>query len=103
MRYFFKDNLKLSPYDLSLFDSISSFVFLAKPIYGFISDSYPVCGSRRKFYIILCSVLQMGVWLALSNLVNNFWGAVFAQMANNITSGFMNVIGDGLMVELSQK
>ena len=24
-------------------------------------------------------------------------------MGNNITSGFMNVIGEGLMVELSQK
>ena len=57
MSYFFKDELKLGPSDLSFFDSFSTGIFVLKPVYGFISDSIPICGYKRKFYLIICAII----------------------------------------------
>jgi MFS-type transporter involved in bile tolerance (Atg22 family) len=68
---------------------------------GFIIDSYTVFGTKRKFYLIISSVVQMLAWLYLSYFVNEFWGAVTVKLLINIASGFINVIGEAMMVELS--
>ena len=102
MRYFFKDDLGIQPAQLSVFDSISSSVWLLKPIFGFITDSFSVCGAKRRFYLIFCSVLQAAVWLWLALVVRSFWSAVLAQVLINISTGFINVIGEALIVEVSR-
>lgn len=43
----------------------------------------------------------MIAWLSLSFFVNEFWGAVIVKLLINIASGFINVIGEAIMVELS--
>ena len=45
----------------------------------------------------------MLAWLYLSFFVNEFWGAVTVKLLINIASGFINVIGEAMMVELSKK
>lgn len=65
MSYFFKDDLNLNPADLSLFNSIINFVWVLKPIFGFICDSYPIFGSHRKSYLIIFSVVSMISWILL--------------------------------------
>ena len=99
--YFFKDNLELTPTQLALFNSISSSVWLLKPLFGFISDSFEICGTKRKFYLCFFSLLQVIAWIVLSQFVNGFWGAVFVQSVVNMGTGFINVIGEAIMVELS--
>lgn len=102
MRYFFKDELGIQPAQLSIFDSISSSVWLLKPLFGFITDSFAVCGAKRRFYLIFCSLLQAAVWLWLAFVVKSFWTAVFAQVLINMSTGFINVIGEALIVEVSR-
>jgi MFS-type transporter involved in bile tolerance (Atg22 family) len=70
---------------------------------GFITDSYTIFGTKRKFYLIISSIVQTIAWLYLSFYVNEFWGAVIVKLLINIASGFINVIGEAIMVELSQK
>ena len=57
MQYFFKDVLKLDPVALAEFNTIVSFIWLFKPIYGFIVDSFPIFGSKRTSYLLLFSAL----------------------------------------------
>ena len=33
--------------------------------------------------------------------MTGFWGAVLSQLTINLSSGFINVIGEGIMVEIS--
>ena len=56
MSFFFKDDLKLDPTALSLFDSITSFIWLFKPLMGFMVDSFEICGSKKRAYLILMSL-----------------------------------------------
>ena len=73
MNYFFKDVLKLDPAELSLFNSVINFVWIFKPVFGFISDSYPLFSSHRKSYLILFSSVQIGGWILLGLWVSNLW------------------------------
>jgi MFS family permease len=77
-------------------------VWLLKPLFGFISDSFAVFGTKRKFYLIFFSVSQGLTWFWLSKWVTGFYMAVFAQVLINISTGFINVIGEALIVEMSK-
>ena len=57
MNYFFKDDLKLDPTSLSLFDTLTSWIWLFKPLMGFTVDSFSICGSKKLSYLVLCSFL----------------------------------------------
>ena len=102
MYYFFKDNLKLDPASLSIFNSIINFVWLLKPIFAFITESYPIFGSRRKSYLIIFSITGALGWIVLGLWVENLAAAIITKTLINISTSFCNVIGEGIMVELSQ-
>lgn len=102
INYFFKDILKLDPTELSLFNSVINFVWILKPLFGFICDSYPICGSRRKSYLIIFSFVGALGWILLGTLVSNLWQAILVKTIINISINFCNVIGEAIMVENSQ-
>ena len=102
INYFFKDILKLDPTELSLFNSVINFVWILKPLFGFICDSYPICGSRRKSYLIIFSFVGALGWILLGTWVSNLWQAILVKTVINISINFCNVIGEAIMVENSQ-
>ena len=72
--FFFKDSLGLNPAEVA---TITGFIFLpwiVKPIYGFVSDGFPIFGYRRRPYIVASGILGAIAWLALALIVNNIWG-----------------------------
>jgi folate/biopterin transporter len=79
LSFYYKDMLHLSPADLSMISSISVLPWVIKPIYGFISDTYPFLGYKRKSYLMLSGFLSSISWGAL------------AIMANQISSNTANV------------
>ena len=78
-------------------------VWLFKPLFGFISDSFAVFGSKRKFYLMFFSLTQGATWYWLSQWVHGFKMAVLAQVLINVSTGFINVIGEALIVEISKE
>jgi len=101
MSYFFRDVLKLDPAALAFFNSIINFVWLLKPIFGFISDSFPICGSRRRSYLMMFSIVTICGWFSMSLLVTEIIGVIIVKTLINVSSSFCNVIGEGIMVEAS--
>ena len=64
-----------------------------------ISDNLPVCGSRRRSYLIICSVMQFIVMFALTFSS----GKHYLVLTNGLFLGalsvaMMDVIVDSLMV-----
>lgn len=102
MSYFFKDTLKLDPAQVSLYNSVINFIWLLKPLFGFISDSFPICGSHRKAYLIIFSLAGSASWILLGLWVETLGQAMFIKTLINICTSFCNVIGEGIMVEASQ-
>ena len=101
MQFFFKDVLLLNPAELQFYNSILNFIWILKPIFGFIVDSYSLCGSHRRSYLILFSVTGAIGWLVLGLFVKTLTGAMLAKTLINVSTSFCNVIGEGIMVETS--
>ena len=70
MSFYYKDILNLSPLELSIITSITAIPLIIKPIYGFISDSYPFLGYNRKSYLIFSSLLGSISWIIMANFVS---------------------------------
>lgn len=56
--YLFKDDLLLTPPEVSAIFIAPALPWIAKPLFAFCSDSYPIFGCRRKPYMAFFSFLQ---------------------------------------------
>lgn len=96
--YFVKDELHLSPAEASLIFSASSIPWLIKPLWGFISDSVPLFGYRRKSYLVLCGALGAAAGVALCTVVSDVPGAAVAFTVGSLSTAFSDVVIDSIVV-----
>ena len=101
--YFFKDMLKLSPSESSFFRSLISFPYIFQPLFGLISDLFPIYGYKRKTYLILCGTINFILWLILSFFDLSQFISVFILFFINLNSTFINACSGGILVEVSKK
>jgi folate/biopterin transporter len=103
INYLYKDDLKLEPSEVSRINSIASLPWIVKPIYGLISDSFPILGFRRKPYLLIFGVCSTICWILMSIWVDSITKALLIVLVNQTCIAFCNVIGEALVVETSQK
>ncbi|MFM6038947.1 MAG: PucC family protein, partial [Sphaerospermopsis kisseleviana] len=76
--FFLKDELQLSPVEVSALLGIVALPWMIKPLFGFISDGLPIFGYRRRPYLVLSGILGAGAWVSLGTIVNSSWAATIA-------------------------
>ena len=101
--FFFKDSLGLNPAEVATITGITVIPWMIKPIYGFISDSFPLFGYRRRPYIIASGILGFISWLALALIVDDVWGAAIAILMTSLSVAISDVIVDSLVVERARE
>jgi folate/biopterin transporter len=97
--FFLKDELALSPVQVSAFMGIAALPWMIKPLFGFISDGVPIFGYRRRPYLVLSGILGMLAWMSMSTLVQDAWSATAAITLGSLSIAFSDVIVDSLIVE----
>jgi folate/biopterin transporter len=102
VQYYFKDELHLEPARLSQIYSFILIPWTIKPLFGMITDLFPIMGYRRKLYTILCGLMCIISWLAMSFLVNSLYSAILCLLLINVCVSFSTVLGEAVVVELSQ-
>jgi len=100
--FFLKDELHLSPADMSIFAGLAGLPWIIKPLYGFLSDGFPLFGYRRRSYLILSGIFGFLSWLALGTIVDNFTTAIFATLLGSASVAFSDVVVDSIVVEKSR-
>ena len=100
--FFLKDELSLQPAELALLTGAASAPWLVKPLWGFLSDSVPIFGSRRRSYLILAGSLGCLGWLALSSVVDSPSTALAALLCTALSTAVSDVVVDSLVVERSR-
>lgn len=103
MSYLYKDDFGMSPAQVSIANSVTSLPWIIKPVWGFISDCFPIAGKRRGPYLAIFGLVAVGAWVSMSMLVNSAIAAVIVMLVIQISNAFCNVIGEALVVEESQK
>ena len=101
--YYFKDTLKLSPSKSALIQSILSFPSILQPLFGFMSDTHPFLGYKRKSYIVLNSILIFISWMSLSLLDPSVEFTIFILLLKSISKVFLNACSSAVLVEISKK
>jgi hypothetical protein len=66
LSYLYKDDLQLQPSDVSRINSLAFIPWIIKPIYGFISDSFPIFGYRRKPYLFISGSIIITCWILMA-------------------------------------
>ncbi|MEH2394300.1 MAG: folate/biopterin family MFS transporter [Nostoc sp.] len=97
--FFLKDELLLSPVQVSALFGIVLLPWMIKPVFGFISDGLPIFGYRRRPYLILSGILGTASWVSLATIVHTTWAATLAITLSSLSVAMSDVIVDSLVVE----
>lgn len=102
LSFFLKDDLGLSPAAVSALTGILVFPWLIKPLYGFLSDSVPLFGYRRRSYLAGAGVLGAVAWTALATWASTPTQAIVAATLGSASVAISDVVADSLVVERSR-
>ena len=100
--YFYKDTLKVDPATLSTVTSLTALPWTIKPLYGFLSDGWPIMGYRRKSYIIISGAVGSVSWFCMAVFVNDVWFGFVCMLLASMAMSVSNVIAEAMLVEKSR-
>ena len=99
----FKDEFNLTPAQTQSNISLIYLAFTPKLLYGIFIDTFPIFGSRRKSYLVLCGLLQSIASLAVILIPASPAHIVVFCFINCLCSVVMDCVIDGLMVSNAKK
>jgi folate/biopterin transporter len=99
--FFLKDILKVSPASAAAALSIAHVPWVCKPLYGFVSDSFPLFGGeKRRPYLVGCGLVGAMAFAALSVTPSTSYAlAVLWMTLSELAIAFSDVVVDALVVE----
>jgi folate/biopterin transporter len=97
--FFLKDDLGLSPTEVASMVGITMLPWTVKPLYGLISDGFPVFGYRRRPYLLLSSILGIFAWISMGSWVTTPFWAIAMIATGSLSVAFSDAITDALIVQ----
>ena len=102
--FYLKETLKLPASTVMVLSSVTTIPWMIKPLYGWLSDTFPLWGYRRKSYMILSGLLGVAtaLWVGIVPALPLL--ALYALLTLDALGGAMkDVAVDGIMVEEGQR
>lgn len=99
VNFYLKDDLHLDPAEAAVITGLSALPWLIKPLYGFISDSVPLFGYRRRSYLVLSGLLGALSWSLMATFVDSKYSAGFCILLGSLSVAFSDVVVDSMVVE----
>ena len=102
--YYLNETLALVPAQAESLRATAAIPWIIKPLYGMLSDSVPICGTRRKSYLLIFSAISAAAYFALSvpGLVTTYTSALGALVVASLGIAFCDVVIDGKVVEAAR-
>lgn len=97
--FFMKDDLGLNPAEVAALLGIAAIPWITKPLFGFLSDGFPLFRYRRRPYLMFSGVLGTLAWLALATVVHTPWGVMLSLFVAAVSVAIADVVADSLVVE----
>jgi len=97
--FFLKDDIALSPAEVSALMGVAALPWTIKPVFGFLSDGLPIFRYRRRPYLILSGILGAIAWVSMATVVHTALAATAAILLSSVSVAISDVIVDSLVVE----
>lgn len=97
--FFFKDDLGLTPAETASLIGLVMVPWTIKPLYGFISDSVPIGGYRRRPYLVFLGMVGALAWLGMATIVDSATTAVLFIGLASFSTSFSDALIDALIVQ----
>lgn len=97
--YMLKDDLGLNPAEVSALFILPALPWVFKPIFAFISDSYPLYGYRRKPYMVIFSILEAVGFVMLGTFPTHIFTALLSLSLISVSASFCSAVAEALVVE----
>src|SRR3989344_4882937 len=105
--FYFKDVLHFNEAQMQYFSAVTGIAWLVKPLFGFISDRFPIFGYRRKTYMVMMATLAALSWWGLAwmsaNGASDYAALVLIFNLSSLGYAFVDVVCDAIMVERGQE
>lgn len=104
--YLLKDELHLGPAELAALTGVFALPWTVKPLYGFLSDGFPLFGYKRKSYLVAAGVLGAisysllgfaGLWEGISS-TTAVTSTVTLMVISSACIAMADVVADGIVV-----
>jgi predicted MFS family arabinose efflux permease len=102
LRFLLKDQLNVDPIQMAGFFFWAGLPWSFKPIAGLLSDGLPIRGTRRRYYLILSSLIGGTLWLAMYAVPRAYLPLLLTALALNAMLVLASVATGGLLVEGGQ-
>jgi Na+/melibiose symporter-like transporter len=99
--FFYKEELGLSIQQVQILGSLSLIPWSIKPLYGLISDRFPIGGRRRKPYLLLAGIFGSLGYLILAQAMT-YRDVLVATLVSALGLALADVIVDGIVAERSR-
>lgn len=101
---YFKEYLGIDPGEMQIYISIIHIPWSFKILYGLTSDNVPICGTRRKSYLILMGIIQFCSLFSVFYFTpeDPLVVAILLALAS-MSEAFTNVVSDAIMVIQSRR
>ena len=113
--FLLKDEFHLGPAELSATLGLLSIPWTIKPLYGFLSDGFPIFGYRRRSYLVLAGFVGFLSYLVLAfglDTVTSVDGvntsmaltvAVASLLLSSASIALSDVVADGIVVQKTRE
>ncbi|KAG1693693.1 hypothetical protein DVH05_023095 [Phytophthora capsici] len=95
------DVIHMPPATTTLYYSVTFFPWNLKPLYGLLSDSFPLFGYRRKSYIIICEVCAATSLVLTATYVHSIAGAFIVKLVDAVAEAFAQMMLGIFLVNLT--
>ncbi|CAL8470505.1 g10047 [Coccomyxa elongata] len=101
-QFYLKDDLQFDPAQAETWKAIAHLPWMIKPLYGFVTDTFPIYGLRRQPYIVICGLTGTAAFGLLGALPAAALPALVLMTAGELAIAFSDVVIDGVVVERSR-
>ena len=84
-KYYLKDVAEVGVIAATSYSAVAHIPWTIKPIFGIISDGFPILGRHRNNYIITAAVIGTSAWVLLGTIQMDTFVAVFFMLCGNFS------------------
>ncbi len=100
--YFFKDELNLGVVTANAFATVTHIPWTIKPLYGILSDNFPLFSNHRTNYIIFSSAIGIFCWMMLASIPPVIGICLLLLVLGNYSLACPDVMSDAVVAEKSK-